>query len=55
MTGLTLIYFMRMNGDPNFSVMPFLYVAVACGGVAAVMMFQQCVAAVVGAVFFRGR
>lgn len=55
MTGLTLVYFMRMNGDTNFSGMPFLYVAVACGGVAAVMMFQQCVAAVVGEVFFRGR
>lgn len=55
MTGITLVYFMRMNGDAAFSGMPLVNVAAACGGVAAVMIFQQCVAAVVGAVFFYNR
>lgn len=54
MTGITLVYFARLNGDVAFDGMPLKYVAVACGCVAALMIFQQCVAAVVNAVFFYG-
>lgn len=52
MLGILLVCFMRINGDVCFSGIPLPYLAVACGGVVAVMLFQQCVAAIVGAVFF---
>ena len=55
MAGITLVCFMRLRGDADFAGMPLRYIAAASGCVAGLMLFQQCVAALVNALFFYNR